>query len=156
MRNRIFEISVGLFMLAGLAALFALAFKVSGLTQLSDAEHYVVTAEFDNIGGLKERAPVRVAGVTVGRVKHIKLDPKSFKAEVILWLDKVNRFPSDSSAKILTEGLLGANYICLSPGFEDVNLVDGGVIEDTQPALILENLIGHLLFNVNKKSDKPS
>lgn len=156
MRNRILEISVGLFMLAGLAALFALAFQVSGLARLSSADHYAITAEFDNIGGLKERAPVRVAGVTVGRVNKIKLDPKSFKAEVVLWLDKSNQFPSDTSAKILTEGLLGANYIFLSPGFEESALVDGSVIADTQPALVLENLIGQLLFNVKNKSDKPS
>lgn len=153
MRNRLLEISVGIFMLMGLFALFVLAFKVSGLVRFSQGEHYVVTAEFDNIGSLKARAPVRVAGVRIGQVHSINLDNKSFKAVVTLWLDKSQtNIPADSSAKILTEGILGANYIALTPGFEDLMLHDGDHIDDTHPAMILENMVGQLLFKV--KGDK--
>lgn len=152
MKNRYFEFSVGVFMLAGLAALFFLAFKVSGLTSISQAPHYVLKAEFDNIGGLKPRAPVRMAGVRIGQVKSINLDPDTFKAIVTIWMDiSKTKLPVDSSAKILTEGILGANYIGLTPGFEDQVLKDGDRIENTHPAMILENLIGQLLFSLKDK-----
>lgn len=161
MRNKVLEISVGIFMLLGLLALFVLAFKVSGLVQFRQGEHYVLTAEFDNIGSLKVRAPVRIAGVRIGQVHAIDLDRQTHKAIVTLWIDKANsQIPADSSAKILTEGMLGANYVYITPGFEEEMFQNGDQIIDTHPALILENMVGQLLFNVKegdkKKAQKPT
>jgi phospholipid/cholesterol/gamma-HCH transport system substrate-binding protein len=106
-----------------------------------------VTAKFDNIGGLKPRAPVRSAGVMVGRVTSIALDPKSFQGLVTMELDKGVQFPRDSSAKILTSGLLGDQYIGIEPGYDEKQLVAGDVIRQTQSAVVLENLISQFLFN---------
>ena len=150
MRNRILEIWVGLFMIAGLVALVYLATQVSGLTNLTGSV-YRLTAEFDNIGALKARAPVRVAGVTIGRVESINLDGKNYRAKVKLLIEQGNKLPRDTSAQILTEGILGSNYVSLTPGFEEVALNGGGVIETTHSALILENMIGQLLFKVKEK-----
>lgn len=151
MQQRATHFIVGLFMLLGLVALVVLAFQVSGLTRWQAHSQFAVTAEFDNIGGLKTRAPVRIAGVSVGEVGQIKLDPHTFRAKVTLMLDtEASKIPVDSSAKILTEGLLGANYISLTPGMEDQFLHAGSEIETTHPALILENMIGQLLFNLRK------
>ncbi len=153
MRTRSLEFIVGLFMIAGIVGLVILAFQVSGLTLIGNGDYYVVNAEFDNIGSLKVRAPVSVGGVTVGRITDISLDPTSFRAKVTMQIkDKFNRFPIDTSASILTEGLLGSNYISLTPGFEKKTLRQGDAIETTHSALILENLIGQLLFNM--KGDK--
>ena len=139
-------------MLAGLAALLFLALKVSGLTTYAMTDHYNVYANFENIGGLKERAPIRIGGVTVGRVESITLDGDHFNARVEMLISKdVKNLPSDTSAAILTEGLLGANYISLTPGFEDAVLVQGSVITDTSSALVLENLIGKFLFTMKDK-----
>lgn len=157
MGKRFFETIVGLFILAGFAALLVLAFWVSGLTNIKGSHYYQLDAEFDNIGGLKVRAPVSLAGVAIGRVESITLDPKSFRADVHLLIDKrYNNLPIDTSASIFTQGILGANYISLLPGFEVKNLKPGGEIETTHSALILENLIGQLLFNVknDKKNEK--
>lgn len=155
MRNRWLEIAVGLFLMAGFLGLILLAFKVSGLTEISNGHYYILRANFDNIGDLKVRAPVTVAGVKVGRVSHIQLNEQTFRAAVTLQID--NRFrtlPVDTSASILTEGLLGSNYISLSPGFEQGILKSDGKIETTHSALILENLVGQLLFNLtNDKKD---
>jgi phospholipid/cholesterol/gamma-HCH transport system substrate-binding protein len=104
-------------------------------------------ASFDNIGGLKVRAPVRSAGVTVGRVKAITLDPKTFLGIVTLEVDKRYAFPKDTSAKILTSGLLGDQYIGLEPGGDEQNLAPGDTITRTQSAIVLENLIGQFLFS---------
>lgn len=155
MRNRAINFIVGLFMLAGLLGLLLLAFKVSGLTTfLGKRNYYVISAEFDNIGDLKVRAPVTVSGVTVGRVKNILLDPTTFRANVKLQISqKFSQFPTDTAASILTQGLLGSNYISLTPGFDQKTLKAGGMIETTHSALILENLIGQLMFNL-KKNDK--
>lgn len=155
MRNKGIDFIVGLFMLAGLLGLLLLAFKVSGLTTiLGNRNHYVINAQFDNIGDLKVRAPVTVSGVTVGRVKNIVLDPLTFRANVILQINqKFNQFPADTSASILTQGLLGSNYISLTPGFDQKTIKAGGMIETTHSALILENIIGQLMFNL-KKNDK--
>lgn len=157
MRNKtIVEIFVGLFMLAGIAALVILAFKVSGLTNLHGKNTYYITADFDNIGGLKVRAPVSLAGVVIGEVDSINLDPNTFRAHVLLAIDKnVNNIPTDTTASILTQGILGANYISLTPGFDNTYLKNGGQIESTRSAIILENLIGQLLYNVKGgSSDK--
>ncbi|MCH9770679.1 MAG: outer membrane lipid asymmetry maintenance protein MlaD [Gammaproteobacteria bacterium] len=153
--RRVLEFWVGLFILAGLVALILLAFRVSGLTQIGNNEHYILTAEFDNIGNLKVRAPVAVAGVKIGQVASINLDPQSYRAKVTLFIDRHNKIPLDTSASILTQGLLGSNYISLLPGFAPENLKAGQMIQTTHSALILENLVGQLMFNLtNKSSDK--
>jgi len=153
-RERSVEILVGLFMLAGVVGLLILALKVSGLTHYVKQSTFSVSADFDNIGALKVRAPVNLAGVKIGEVTNITLDNELFKAHVTLRLDaKQNKIPLDSSASILTEGLLGVNYISVTPGFDEKDfLKDGSTIEETNPALILENLVGKLLFNL--KGDK--
>lgn len=153
MRNKTLEMIVGLFMIVGFLGLLFLAFKVSGLSVNSQGDNYQITADFDNIGSLKVRAPVQVSGVTVGRVEAINLDPDSFRARVTLKIDnKYNDLPIDTSASIFTQGILGSNYISLSPGYETTSLKSGGRIETTHSALILEDLIGQLLFSL--KSDK--
>lgn len=148
-RERALQTTVGLFVLAGIAALIILALKVSGINGTGWQETgYHVTATFDNIGGLKVRAPVKMAGVTIGRVDNISLDAKTFKASVNLWLSKqIPNIPEDSTAGIFTAGLLGANYIGITPGFSDNVLQEGSQITLTNPALILENLIGQFLLN---------
>jgi len=144
------EALVGLFMLVGLLSFVMLSLKVSGLSQYRTGSFYRVKASFDNIGGLKVRAPVRIAGVRVGEVGAITLNPDTYRAQVVLFLVKDGHgLPSDTAASILTEGLLGANYISLTPGFEQDILKEGGHIKETHSALILENMIGHLLFNVS-------
>jgi phospholipid/cholesterol/gamma-HCH transport system substrate-binding protein len=148
MRLRVFEFMVGLFMLAGLCALIFLAFKVSGLT-LGHQHYYTITAEFDNVGDLKIRAPIAVSGVTIGRVSGIRLNANNFRAIVTMEIDdRANALPIDTSAEILTQGILGSNYVGLTPGFEQVNLKNGDRIETTHSAIILENLIGQLLYNL--------
>ncbi len=154
MRNKIIEIAAGLFMILGLVGLSLLAFKVSGLTSLHEEAYYKVSANFDEIGNLKVRAPVLISGVKVGRVTDISLDQNTFRAKVLMHINKeFFQIPIDSSASILTQGLLGSNYIGITPGFETNTLKAGGLIETTHSALILENLLGQLLFNL-KSSDK--
>lgn len=153
MRERTVEVIVGLFMLAGIVALLVLALKVSGLSSYVGGGGYLVTANFDNIGSLKPRAPVTIAGVRVGEVTDIHLDQGSFRAVVTMQLNPdENKIPTDTSASIFTQGLLGANYISLNPGFNQVFLKNGDKIGDTHPALILENLIGQFLFSVKNSS----
>jgi phospholipid/cholesterol/gamma-HCH transport system substrate-binding protein len=147
MSTRRTETLVGLFVLLGLAALFFLALKAANLGNFNTEATYPITARFDNIGGLKVRAPVRSAGVTVGRVTAITLDPKTFQGVVSMDIRQGFRFPKDSSAKILTAGLLGDQYVGLEPGAEEANLAVGATITQTQSALVLENLIGQMLFN---------
>lgn len=155
------ELSVGCFMFLGIIAFLMLALKVSGLTSLSSEKTFHVFTNFSNIGGLKVRSPVTVAGVRIGEVSNIQLEPGSFNAKVTLSINSTqNRIPFyDTSARILTEGLLGSNYISITPGFEKEDeedetkpkfLHEGDQIEKTQEAVILENLIGQLLFNMNK------
>lgn len=149
---RYFEFVVGLFMLLGIAALFVLALNISGLTRYAPSSYYVVTAEFDNIGDLKVRAPVRIAGVRVGEVKKIELDKKSYRAKVFLEIQQSeDHLPADTAASIYTAGLLGSNYVSLAPGYADTYLKEGSRIEVTHPALVLENLIGQLLFQSKPK-----
>jgi phospholipid/cholesterol/gamma-HCH transport system substrate-binding protein len=147
MGARKLETLVGFFVLLGIAAIVFLALKAANLASFGQTDGYRVSARFDNIGGLKPRAPVRSAGVTVGRVVSISLDPKSYQGVVTLEIDKDVQFPKDSSAKILTAGLLGDQYIGIEPGGDEKNLEPGARITQTQSAVVLENLIGQFLFN---------
>lgn len=150
------DVWVGLFVLLGGAALLFLALKAGNLLSLNFDETYQVTAKFDNIGGLKARAAVKSAGVVIGRVESIKFDDKIFQARVVLNLQKGVAFPKDSSAKILTAGLLGEQYVGLEAGAAETNLAAGDVITQTQSAVVLENLIGQFLFNKAADSGSPS
>lgn len=142
------EITVGLFVALGIVALAFLTMKVSNLSGLNDEVGYVVTAEFENVGGLKARSPVTLAGVRVGRVESIDLDPNTYDAIVTLNLySSFNTLPMDTAASIYTAGLLGEQYIGLEAGAEEEFLKDGDVIELTQPALVLEQVIGQFLFS---------
>jgi phospholipid/cholesterol/gamma-HCH transport system substrate-binding protein len=145
MTKRNIEILVGLFVVLGLLALVFVALKAANLTSFSNGDTYRLTARFDNIGGLKARAPVRSAGVVVGRVTSIALDPKTYQGVVELDVDRRFQFPKDSAAKILTAGLLGDQYIGIEPGGDDANLSPGATIAQTQSAVVLENLIGQFL-----------
>ena len=141
------DLWVGIFVATGLAALLVLALKVSNAsTTFNTHDSYTVIAEFDNIGGLKPRAPVKSAGVLVGRVESIGFDNQKFVARVELKLDKRYQFPTDSSASILTSGLLGEQYIGLEGGAEDALLKDGDRMMLTQSAVVLERLIGQFLY----------
>jgi phospholipid/cholesterol/gamma-HCH transport system substrate-binding protein len=145
MGRKTIETLVGGFVLLGLLGLVFLALQAANLGASGGGASYVVQARFDNIGGLKPRAPVRVAGVTVGRVKSIGVDPKTYQGIVTLDLDEDYAFPKDTAAKILTSGLLGDQYIGLEPGGDDANLAAGDTIAQTQSAVVLENLIGQFL-----------
>ena len=145
MNKRGIEALVGLFVLMGLAALVFLALKAANLASFGANQGYRVQARFDNIGGLKPRSPVRSAGVLVGRVTAIALDPKTFQGLVTMELNSTVQFPKDTSAKILTAGLLGDQYVGLEPGSSDKNLAAGDLITQTQSAVVLENLIGQLI-----------
>jgi phospholipid/cholesterol/gamma-HCH transport system substrate-binding protein len=147
MNKKSIEVMVGLFVLLGIAALLFLALKAANLASFGQHEGYVVRARFDNIGGLKPRAPVRSAGVTVGRVRSISLDPKTYQGVVRLEIDNHVKFPTDTSAKILTAGLLGDQYIGLEPGYAEKELVAGDTTNPTPPAAVLEKPIGQLIFN---------
>ncbi|MGY8828635.1 MAG: outer membrane lipid asymmetry maintenance protein MlaD [Pseudomonadales bacterium] len=151
MQNRTLEVGVGLFLLAGLLALLLLALRVSGLTVGSSENTYKVYAHFENIAGLTVRSKVTMAGVTIGKVTAIDLDRNSYMGRVTMVLDDaVDNLPADSTASILTAGLLGEKYIGISVGGEEV-LRDGSTIHDTQSSLVLEDLIGKFLLNsVNK------
>ena len=141
------ETLVGVFVLLGIVALVFLALKAANLGSFSGAKTYQVRARFDNIGGLKKGAPVRSAGVSVGHVTSITLDKNTYQGLVVMEIKEGIDFPVDSSAKILTAGLLGDQYIGIEPGSDDKNLKGGDVIKQTQSAVVLENLIGQLIFN---------
>jgi phospholipid/cholesterol/gamma-HCH transport system substrate-binding protein len=147
MQRKSLDIWVGLFVLMGATALMFLALKAGNMSSLSFGQTYQVTTKFENIGGLKPQAPVKSAGVVVGRVGEIKFDDKSYQAIVTLHLDGRYKFPKDSSAKILTSGLLGEQYIGLEAGGDAANLATGDKIKMTQSAVVLENLIGQFLFS---------
>lgn len=148
MKRSTLELLVGLFIVAGFVALGFVALQAANLGNLNINTHsYTVTAYFDNIGGLKPRASVKSAGVTVGRVKSVSFDSESFQAKVELSLDSRYKFPVDSSLKILTAGLLGEQYVGISAGGEDEEWKDGSKVERTQSAIILENLIGQFLYH---------
>lgn len=141
------EIMVGLFVLLGLAGALFLALKAANLATFGDKTGYALSATFDNIGGLKPRAPVRSAGVAVGRVKSIGLDGQTFQGLVTMEIQTQFQFPKDTSAKIQTAGLLGDQYVGLEPGGAEDNLAPGQIITRTQSALVLENLIAQFLFS---------
>ena len=155
MQNRTLEIGVGLFLLAGILALLLLALRVSGLSPTPSTDTYKLYAYFDNIAGLTVRAKVTMAGVTIGKVTAIDLDRDSFTGRVTMQLEKrIDNLPADSTASILTAGLLGEKYIGLSVGGEETLLKDGGTIHDTQSSLVLEDLIGKFLLNTVSKEAK--
>ena len=147
MGRKTIETLVGLFVLLGLLAILFLALKAANLANFRVGNTYAVTAKFDNIGGLKVRAPVKSAGVTVGRVTAIALDVNSYQGAVTMELEEGIHFPADTSAKILTSGLLGDQYIGLEAGGSDKELKPGDLIKMTQSAVVLENLIGQFLYN---------
>lgn len=147
------EILVGAFVLAGLLSLVALAFKVSGLTSFYDSSQgYYITAKFTEVGGLKKRARVSIAGVPVGRVVGMSLDTNTFEAVVDMRIDsQFNNIPLDTIASIATQGLIGENYVMLEPGGDEAVLKEGSRIEQTDPAIVLERLIGQFLYRMDKK-----
>ena len=148
------DLWVGIFVVIGGAALLFLALKVGNLGALNNAPTYVVTAQFDNIGGLKVRAPVKSAGVVVGRVTDIRFDTQTYRAEVALAVDARYEFPSDTIATILTSGLLGEQYVGLEPGGDEQVLKSGDRVQITQSAVVLEKLIGQFLFD--KAAETPA
>lgn len=156
MQNSRHDVWVGLFVLIGAAAILFLALKAGNLLTLNFDETYSVAAKFDNIGGLKPRAAVKSAGVVVGRVESISFDDKTYQARVTLQLEKKFAFPKDTSAKILTAGLLGEQYLGLEPGAAEKNLVAGDTITQTQSAVVLENLISQFLYSKAADSASPS
>jgi phospholipid/cholesterol/gamma-HCH transport system substrate-binding protein len=147
MHRKIIDVWVGLFVLLGAAALLFLALQAGNMSTLSFTKTYAVTGKFDNIGGLKPQAPVKSAGVVVGRVGEISFDDKTYQAQVRLDLDQSYQFPKDSSLKILTAGLLGEQYIGIEPGGDTKNLVDGDRIARTQSATVLEDLINQFIYS---------
>jgi len=154
MTRKELDLWVGLFAVAGIGAMLFLSLKVANLlTSFSSAEVYQINAKFENIGGLKVRAAVKSAGVVVGRVGDIRFDNDSFEAVVAMNLDKRFQFPKDSSAKILTSGLLGEQYVGITAGGDSVNLKAGDTLKLTQSAVVLENLIGQFLYNKAAEGD---
>ena len=151
MKKQSLDIWVGLFVALGLLALLFLALKAGNMSAFTFEPTYQVSAKFDNIGGLKPRAPVKSAGVVVGRVAEIRFDDQSYQATVIMNLETLYKFPKDSSAKILTSGLLGEQYIGLEAGGDEAMIAGGSKLTQTQSAIVLENLIGQFLYN--KASD---
>ena len=142
------ELWVGLFVAAGILALAMLAFKVGNLTSADVMNSYKVTARFDNVGGLKVKAAVTMAGVRIGRVSAIAFDNKKYQALVTMDVDgRYQIIPKDSSASILTSGLLGDQYIGIEPGGDDASLQSGDTFLRTQSALVLEKLVGQVIFN---------
>ena len=147
MGKKSIETLVGLFVVLGIVALVFLSLKAANLTSFSSGETYALQARFDNIGGLKVRAPVRSSGVLVGRVAEIRFDNERFQASVILALDSRYGFPKDTSASVLTSGLLGESYVGLEAGGDDKKLAEGDRISLTKSAVVLERLIGQFLFS---------
>jgi phospholipid/cholesterol/gamma-HCH transport system substrate-binding protein len=146
---------VGLFALAGIAALLFLALKVSSQGALPTGKSYQLTANFENIGGLKVRAPIKSAGVVVGRVSNITLDPQRFVARVTMEMDNQYHFSRDSSAEILTSGLLGEQYIGITSGADEKVLANGDTFKITSSAIVLEQLISRFLFSqADKEKEK--
>jgi phospholipid/cholesterol/gamma-HCH transport system substrate-binding protein len=146
MNKTVLDLWVGLFVIAGIAALLFLALKVGSMNVVNTSNSYEVVARFDNIGGLKPRAPVKSAGVVVGRVSDIRFDNETYEAAVTLRIDKRYAFPKDSSAAIMTSGLLGEQYIGLEAGGDSQALKDKDRIIITQSAVVLENLIGQFIY----------
>lgn len=147
MQRATLDFWVGIFVVAGLGALLFLALKVGNMSGFDSGQTYTVKAGFENIGGLKPRAPVKSAGVVVGRVSEIGFDTHTYEAQVTMKLDARYKFPKDTSAAIMTSGLLGEQYIALEAGGDSRMLADGDKLKLTQGAVVLENLIGQFLYN---------
>ncbi|MEL0035051.1 MAG: outer membrane lipid asymmetry maintenance protein MlaD [Gammaproteobacteria bacterium] len=148
MGQRQTEIIIGFFILIGFAAIAILAVQVSNISESAERETYSVTAHFDNIGGLRVKSPVKMGGVLIGRISDIRLDKKTLSPVVTMAIfSEYNELPTETSASILTAGLLGEQFMSLSPGGDDLFLMDGDRIYDTQSALVIEELIGKFLFN---------
>ena len=154
MRDRKIEAAVGLFVAVGLAALLVLAVRVGNLTLQTDSGSYKVTARFENVGGLKVRAPVSMSGIRIGQVVALGFDPETYEALATLEIGgRFDRVPADSSASIFTAGLLGEQYVSISPGVDEEFLATGDEIGLTQSAMILERLIGRFLFDKASAGD---
>jgi phospholipid/cholesterol/gamma-HCH transport system substrate-binding protein len=150
MNTRTIEIAVGLFVALGMAALFMLAMKVSNLATYGGDKGYVVSAGFENIGGLKVRSQVSASGVRVGQVVAIEYESDRYQARVSMSIEpQYDKFPIDTAASIMTSGLLGEQFVGLQPGAEEEYLVDGSEIELTQSALVLEQIIGQFIYNMS-------
>lgn len=154
MQRSTMDLWVGVFVAAGLAAMLFLALKVGNLASANLSESYLIKARFDNIGGLKVRAPVKSAGVVVGRVKNIDFDAERYQAIVALEVDKRYQFPRDTFATILTSGLLGEQYVGLEAGGDTEVLKAGEDIKKTQSAVVLEKLISQFMFNQAASGEK--
>lgn len=147
MNRKLMDLWVGVFVVAGFAAILFLALRVGNVSSANFAETYQLNARFDNIGGLKVRGPVKSAGVVVGRVTGISFDPQTYEAVVTMTIDSRYRFPKDTFASILTAGLLGEQYIGLEAGGDEKMLQSGDAFAQTQSAVVLEKLIGQFMFN---------
>lgn len=147
MHRKTIDVWVGLFVLLGVVALLFLALKAGNMSSISFSKTYTITGKFDNIGGLKPQAPVKSAGVVVGRVGAINFDDKSYQANVRLDINPAYKFPKDSSLKILTSGLLGEQYVGIEAGGDTNNLADGDRINRTQSATVLEDLINQFIYS---------
>ena len=153
MQSKALELLVGLFFTLGVAAVFILTFRVASLSGAGEGASFEISADFENIGGLKPGAAVTLAGVRIGRVRGIVIDRNTFEAKVTMRIaDAYDNIPKDSAASILTAGLLGEQYVGLSPGGEDASLVQGDTLKFTQSALVLENLIGQFVANMSSNS----
>lgn len=153
-KQRAIEIAVGAFMAAGLVAMFFLAMQVSNLSATATGDGYKLQARFENVGSLKVRSPVNMAGVRIGRVAAIEFDQQTYEAVVTLLIEaSYDRIPKDTFANIFTAGLLGEQYVGLDPGGSEVFLEDGGEVVHTQSALVLEQMIGQFLFSKAEEGD---
>jgi len=155
MERSTLDLWVGLFVVAGLGALTVLALKVGNLGSFGGAETYQLSASFTNIGGLKPRAAVKSSGVVVGRVAEIMFDNDKFMAKVTMDVETRFKFPKDSSASVLTAGLLGEQYVGIEGGADDAMLANGDALKLTQSAVVLEKLIGQFMFNKAAEGGSP-
>lgn len=153
MQRTTMDLWVGVFVITGIIALMILSLKVGNLNVYNPAQSYVITGNFENIGGLKIRAPVKSAGVVVGRVTNIQFSTETYDAVVTMSMDGQFQFPKDTFASILTSGLLGEQYIGLSAGGDKEMLKEGDKIMKTNSAMVLEELIGRFLFNKAAEDD---
>ncbi len=153
MERTTLDLWVGIFVVLGLAALVVLGFKVGNLGTYDSSDTYMLYGEFDNVGGLKVKAPVKSSGVVVGRISQITFDPQKFLARVELRVDRRYQFPKDTSAAILTSGLLGEQYLGLEAGGDPGNLKEGDQFKLTQSAVVLENLIGQVIYGKASEGD---
>ena len=156
MNRSTIDLWVGIFVVAGLAGMLFLALKVANLASFSTSDAYQVNAKFANIGGLKERGPVKSAGVVVGRVASIRFDNETYEAIVTINLESRYQFPRDTTAKILTSGILGEQYVGLEAGGDGVMLKNGDRVRLTQSAVVLENLISQFLFSKAAEGKEPA